>query len=175
MITFDSSHRQDVEQRKVYTPSSSSGVQAILPGIKETRRSDTNWNKRFMELQKYYMHHNTLNVTNSHEDLQQWVGMQRWLHKQGRLSVEKKTALDRVNFDWGPRKHGWDANFTLLLKFKNEHGHVDVPVKHSTNCQRKFRLGHWVQSQRAFYRNKTLSTSRIQKLEAIGFKWKAYP
>ena len=44
MITFDSSHRQDVEQRKVYTPSSSSGVQAILPGIKETRRSDTNWN-----------------------------------------------------------------------------------------------------------------------------------
>jgi predicted helicase len=57
----------------------------------------------------------------------------------------------------------WDEMFGRLCKFKEEHGHCDVPKKAG--------LGYWLGTQRKAYKNNELSRERIQTLEKIGFSW----
>ena len=107
-------------------------------------------------------------VTKEHKSLQMWSGTQRSLHKRGMLRKDRKAALDRIYFDWEPQQNEWDGYFKLLTSFKELHGHVDVPSRYKPN----YRLGQWVREQRIFYRDGVLRKSRVQRLEAIGFRWK---
>lgn len=140
----------------------------ILPGVEESNRFDVEWNQKFVELQKYYHKHGSLIVTKEHKSLQMWSGTQRSLHKRGMLRKDRKAALDRIYFDWEPQQNEWDGYFKLLTSFKELHGHVDVPSRYKPN----YRLGQWVREQRIFYRDGVLRKSRVQRLEAIGFRWK---
>jgi superfamily II DNA or RNA helicase len=59
----------------------------------------------------------------------------------------------------------WDVNFGKLVKFKEEHGHCNVPHKY----ERDHQLGNWIVGLRS--RKERLSLERITKLYELGFQW----
>jgi hypothetical protein len=69
----------------------------------------------------------------------------------------------------------WSYHFNELVAFKAEHGHCRVPHHYLPNPA----LSHWVKRQRYQHKRKregkftSISESRIQKLEQIGFVWDA--
>ena len=74
----------------------------------------------------------------------------------------------------GKTRIGWKAHFQLLQEFQKEHGHCQVPPKHSVN---NVNLGNWVKSQRQHYRKyqegqySPMTQERIDALETLGFNW----
>ncbi|OEU10779.1 hypothetical protein FRACYDRAFT_193338, partial [Fragilariopsis cylindrus CCMP1102] len=61
----------------------------------------------------------------------------------------------------------WHGMFRRLVAYQNEYGSTNV--SRSNNDDPK--LVRWIDSQRAFYNNKTISIDRIYRLESIGFVW----
>jgi hypothetical protein len=96
--------------------------------------------------------------------LGQWVINQR--AKRSTLTPERQRKLDKIGFDWDPFEKEWEEGFGQLTLYKDREGNCRVPQEHNENS---FRLGQWVRVQRTS-RN-TLSESRRQKLDEIGFSW----
>ncbi|MCH8839163.1 MAG: Helicase associated domain protein [Planctomycetes bacterium] len=63
----------------------------------------------------------------------------------------------------------WDLRYGELQRFKDEHGHCNVPQSWPDNPQ----LGTWVQNQRIRMKQDKFSKERIARLEALGFVWDA--
>jgi hypothetical protein len=63
----------------------------------------------------------------------------------------------------------WDDMFGRLLLFRDKHQHCRVPHHYADKS-----LAKWVSHQRSFARNGTLSSSRKQRLDNIGFEWAPY-
>eukprot|EP00804_Cyclotella_cryptica_P020371 CCRYP_012601-RA/>CCRYP_012601-RA protein AED:0.23 eAED:-0.06 QI:0/0/0/0.14/1/1/7/0/253 len=85
-----------------------------------------------------------------------------------------KDLVDQLNslgFEWAikkPREENWNDKYGMLLEFRQENNHCDVP--------RNTKLGRWVAEQRKYYKKKdvkNLGQEKIDKLEKVGFKWKA--
>jgi len=85
--------------------------------------------------------------------------------RRGALAPDRITRLETLGFQWTLRSENWEAMFTELAKFKQQHGHCNVPAQFTENPQ----LGRWVVSQRS--RRDKLSTDQIERLEALGFQW----
>jgi hypothetical protein len=68
----------------------------------------------------------------------------------------------------------WENRLNELAEFRKIHGHCNVPQKSSA------KLGNWVDNQRSQYRlhrdgkMSSITLSRIQELESLGFKWDRY-
>ena len=58
----------------------------------------------------------------------------------------------------------WNEYYGRLLKFREEHGHTNVPRKHA--------IGQWTCKQRMERRKGILPQYKIDLLDEIGFKWK---
>ena len=79
----------------------------------------------------------------------------------------KIVKLDAIGFDWrkdNDRK--WDEFFELLVAFKRENKHLNVPDK---KMYKGKNLGTWVSRLRRF--KNRLSKDQIVKLESIGFEF----
>lgn len=61
----------------------------------------------------------------------------------------------------------WDERFGELVRFKEENGHCNVPIKFSANPL----LGIWVSTQRTRYKKGTIRSYQIEKLKSIDFSW----
>jgi hypothetical protein len=67
----------------------------------------------------------------------------------------------------------WEDRLSELADYHKIHGHCNVP----RNYSEKSKLGKWVANQRSYYRLQvkgkasSLTLSRIQELESIGFEW----
>jgi len=95
--------------------------------------------------------------------LGQFVHKQRQLYRQykskkGDESCYLKSFQVKLLEDIGfacRKKPGvlWMAQFSLLKKFEEEHGHVHVPMHYKKDK----RLGHWVNVSRFFRRNCTMN------------------
>lgn len=70
----------------------------------------------------------------------------------------------------------WYDQFQKLMRFKEEFGHCDIPLKFSQDKS----LARWVKRQRYQYKRKLegkaspIKPGRIQMLESIGFVWNAH-
>eukprot|EP00526_Cylindrotheca_closterium_P012864 CAMPEP_0113622840 /NCGR_PEP_ID=MMETSP0017_2-20120614/11724_1 /TAXON_ID=2856 /ORGANISM="Cylindrotheca closterium" /LENGTH=453 /DNA_ID=CAMNT_0000532721 /DNA_START=18 /DNA_END=1379 /DNA_ORIENTATION=+ /assembly_acc=CAM_ASM_000147 len=68
----------------------------------------------------------------------------------------------------------WEGRLKELKAYKVANGHCNVPLHFEENKQ----LGRWVDKQRTYYRQKkegkksSMTTERIEKLEALDFRWK---
>jgi len=101
------------------------------------------------------------------------------------LTMERIKALELLGMNWSWRtdvsNQQWEVNFKILEEYKAEHGHCDAP--------QNTKLGKWVQHQRLNYRalnlqaqgqpiNKgyrPMSKERVDRLTAMGFKWRVLP
>jgi len=128
------------------------------------------WEARLQDLKEFKEEHGHCNVPQRHPGgLGKWVADQRYLRKtQGKgMNAGRVQKLEELGFQWGTmKKDRWEARFRELKKFKEEHGHCDVPSKHPGG------LGDWVYAQRCGHKESRLEASRIQKLEELGFQWR---
>jgi len=122
---------------------------------------------------QYKMYHEKEKNSNHHQIVTS-------LSSSSSLSPQKIQLLESIGFLWKSKKDSgngtsWEKHYILLVQFKREHGHVNVPK----NCASCPALGTWVRNQRAQYKVLMSSSSqpspeirsRIEKLEDLGFKW----
>jgi hypothetical protein len=143
----------------------------------------TAWEDRWSELsdfRKIRGHCNVPQNDNENSKLGSWVSTQR---KQYRLQQEGKKSpmtpfriqeLESLGFEWGVYVTAWEDRFSELSDFRKIHGHCNFPKNSSENVK----LAGWVKLQRQQYRlqqegkTSSMTLSRIQALENLGFDWK---
>ncbi len=127
------------------------------------------WDERYGELKAFKKRYGHCNVPIRWEEtptLGLWVFTQRRAKKKGELRGERVHKLDLIGFEWS-RFPPWSEMFNLLVKYKRNHRHCNVPL----NWKEDSRLGHWVNSQRVLKRTGKLQSRRMQLLDVLGFEW----
>ncbi len=99
-----------------------------------------------------------------------WVTTQRHAHKKDKLPAKRREALEAFDgWVWDPHDAAWRKGLDYVKRFVEREGHARVPVKH---VEDGFRLGQWVNRQRAHYERDELSPERRAALEAFdGWVW----
>lgn len=102
-------------------------------------------------------------------DLWFWVRRQRSAYVAGTLPKERERRLAALGFRFTPREEAWEDHFTELVRFRRAFRHCDVQAtgEHAA-------LGEWVIRQRKELHAGTLSADRVQRLESLGFRWRAH-
>jgi hypothetical protein len=131
-----------------------------------------NWERNFCALLKFKKREGHANVPNTHTEeglsLGTWVGRQR--KKKSTLSIDQVTRLDSLDFTWNPYEEQWMRFYSTLQKFHSREGNCLVPQDH---IEDGIKLGTWVSNQRSMMRSKKLNSYRVDKLNLLGFTWKA--
>jgi superfamily II DNA or RNA helicase len=128
------------------------------------------WEESFAALQKFHKKEGharvpqRLNVDGV--KLGVWANLQRQLNTKGELAAERRDQLEKLGFSWDPRQDQWEEAFAALVKFRRKEGHCNINADLIFNG---LKLGRWVNMQRT--RKHRLSTTRIKRLEDIGFNW----
>ena len=71
--------------------------------------AEAKWNLHLAELRAFHTEHGHINVPSDRKELSRWVMKQRSLHKQQRLSDDRKEQLDELQFDWDGGRRGSTA------------------------------------------------------------------
>jgi hypothetical protein len=128
------------------------------------------WETFFEELKMFKRENGHCRVppkSNTYRSLGSWVSMQRDDYNNGIISEERKSRLEGIGFSWDPTIDKWNEGFKFLKCYKTENGNCRVPQSYKGD----FKLGQWVNNQRAKYRKGTLSDECVRKLESLGFEW----
>jgi hypothetical protein len=130
---------------------------------KSQRIKDESWREMYEKLKLYNQKHGHCKVlveanANGPDQLGSWVTRQRVA--RDRMLQRRKDLLDELHFLWVA--DNWDAMYEQLVKFKQEHGHTDVPGN-------KTSLDSWCCKQRAKMRQNKLPPERRGRMEEIGF------
>jgi Helicase associated domain len=100
--------------------------------------------------------------------LGQWVSVQRHRNKRGKITDEQRRLLAEQGFLWDPHQEAWERGLAALVKVKQREGHCQAKQK---RLEGDFNLGSWVAAQKRSFKEGSLSTARIARLEAEGFEW----
>ena len=136
------------------------------------------WTTRYRELEEYKEKNGHCRVpANFPGGLGIWVRNQRRYYGQLEetpLTPKRIKALEKLGFAWfQPHSSRWHRRYQQLQEYYGLHGHSNVPEDYSEN----FQLGQWCMNQRTNYKRyclgwpTALCTERIQKLEALDFRW----
>jgi len=131
---------------------------------------DDAWEKMFAELMRYRDKHSHCNIPQDwagNPQLGIWVGVQRAREKRGALSLDRKARLTALGFVWAPIDDAWEKMFAELKRYRDEHGHCNVPQKWPENPQ----LAKWVSHRRGFKKTGKLSSAHKQRLDELEFDW----
>ena len=134
---------------------------------------DELWRKRFEELRAFRERSGHCRVPSSDKPLARWVHAQRDRRKRGILLPQRVERLESLGFEWIPPPRStaieerWQQMYARLVRFRQEHGHADVPRRFSGVPG----LAEWVQDQRYYGRLDLLHQARRERLDAIGFAW----
>ena len=80
----------------------------------------------------------------------------------------QRQQLEALEFKWVPHEVTWEAMFSALVQYKEQHGDCMVPVYGPENPA----LGMWVIAQRQ--RKDRLHATRRERLEKLGFVWNTF-
>ncbi|MEI7729126.1 MAG: helicase associated domain-containing protein [Verrucomicrobiota bacterium] len=131
---------------------------------------EAKWEKRFAELLAFKERHGHFRVATRHgrTSLGIWLGNQRQLAAQGKLSPDRRERLVAAGVQFGrfaPDK--WQSRYEQLVAFIARHGHCHVPCDDLALGK----LFNWISVQRTVKRLGKLGPERLRMLEAIGFEW----
>jgi hypothetical protein len=96
-----------------------------------------------------------------------WVNNQRELQKRRVLSAHRTRLLLSFGFQFRSHDAEWDEKFLELRRFKEDHGHCDVPQRLEGNQG----LGQWLSTQRWMRRKGKLRSDRERRLTSLGLSW----
>ena len=91
------------------------------------------------------------------------------------MTEERINCLNSIDFVWSAHEYNWQTRFDELVAYKEQHGNCNVAERDEDHKQ----LGGWVKTQRKEYSNlmqgkkSAMTEERINKLEGIGFVWRA--
>jgi len=128
------------------------------------------WETSFAQLERYkqkYGHCNVPLFWSRNLRLGKWVSHQRSRKKMNAISSDRVERLTALGFVWDTFLAAWETNFTALKHYEKTHGDCDVPAAWPKNPQ----LGGWVARQRKAKKRGTLSPKKIERLNALGFRW----
>lgn len=129
------------------------------------------WHRKFEELKQF----KTVNghclipkTVPEYEELAGWVQSQKQRKIKGEITEEQLKLLENIGL-WQTAKidRKWLDKYEELKKYKETHGHCDVPSKWKGNPE----LANWVAAQRQFRKQGKLEQIRIDELDKIGFGW----
>ncbi len=104
--------------------------------------------------------------------LGRWLATQRVKNKTGKLSLEKRQALDNLNMVWEvvsiPYRKSWDYMYNLAKLYYDKYQTIDVPSNFILEYNNeKLNLGNWIERQKRDYKNNNLPLDRKEKLEKV--------
>ncbi|RNH99665.1 hypothetical protein EEZ25_21985 [Micromonospora aurantiaca] len=102
--------------------------------------------------------------------LGQFVIAQRMLRKRGTLSPARIAHLDNLDMMWDKRDHAFINGLAHARAHYDAHDTLSVTT--STRSPDGYRLGAWLQTQRAKLRNGTMPAENLQALDAITTTWR---
>jgi len=132
--------------------------------------SEDSWDEMFDALVAYKSTHGNLKVPRQWKDnpkLGNWPRIQRRNYKNRKLSPDRIGRLEQLGFEWNPVEDAWDEMFDAISKYKDTHGHFNVPSRWKENPK----LGVWLRIQSRNFQNKVLSPERTKRLESLGFNY----
>ena len=142
--------------------------------------NEENWKMLFDRLVQYRQKYRTFVISDKDEAnkrLLNWTVRQKKLEQQGRLSWERREALECIGFKFAKPKQSncngerftpkqkelWDERFQELIEFKKDFGHFRM----NYGDKRHLRLGRWVNLQRATYAAGQMDLTRKERLNSI--------
>lgn len=137
---------------------------------------DERWNNSFQLAREYKRKHEKLPVRTDTSDeagsIYQWISNQKQLYKKGKLSKERRMALESLGVSVASKSADtlWEENYTFLCQFLSEYGRFPA----SSDCKERkeiYSVYRWISKQRKAYKDGTLSQKRMTKLNQIGFVW----
>ena len=142
------------------------------------------WEHYFSEASIYYAEHGNLNVPKLYTtpgglSLGVWLVTQRRVREgqiQGNLTEQQIARLDSIGMVWGNRNdRQWNEGYQEAKRYFDARGDLNVPADYVSPCG--YNLGNWVKRQRYTRQNPekncaVLTEERIEKLDAIGMRWK---
>lgn len=122
------------------------------------------WMRGFWAAEEYFNEHGNIDVPSTYEPEDEdgvWLYdfLKRCRLKQDHLYERQRMMLDSIGMDWTVIDP-WEEKFQMLVQYKNEHGHCDVPGDEGE-------LGYWV----ARLRERVPEGERKDRLDALGFEW----
>jgi superfamily II DNA or RNA helicase len=163
----DSRFREKVQ---ILGPAVSLAVLRESITTRSVERLAASWDYLFGKLFAFMVRFRHLNVPFGWPEdpqLAAWVGSQRQLRREGRLSTDRTQRLDHLGFQWEPRATAWEDMFAALVQFKERAGDCNVPLDLPYDPQ----LANWVVRQRQIRMEGRLAAERIERLDALGFEW----
>lgn len=98
-----------------------------------------------------------------------WCNNQRMEYKTKKLKEARIKRLNRIGFVWNLIEQEWERQYDCLLEFRKKH------PRRWPSSREEFPkgnlLGYWCGHQRKDYKSKTISSKRLEKMNAIGFVW----
>ena len=118
----------------------------------------------------------------------EWVHRQRTTHahmlkeeeqhqRHSPLVEERMKKLQDLGFHFTVHADKWKEHFLELKKYKEIHGHCQIPTHFQTNPK----LGRWVHTQRHQRRlqlkgkKSCMTDERVELLDSLGFSWEVRP
>jgi len=143
-------------------------------GMNWKRRLELAWEKGCASAKRYRDSHSDLMVPVHYKDksgfaLGEWIVYNRQRYLSGSLSEDRIEKLEALGMVWDTSGTLWEKSYAAAVQFYLENGSLEIPVKYVTPDG--MALGVWLGSQRAAYKEGTLTESQIEKLEALGVDW----
>jgi len=133
---------------------------------------ESTWREQYLALLDYrnrFGHCRVPQHWKENKSLSHWIKTQRMDYKHGDISRERIALLEKIGFEWWIGLPTWDHRFAELCAYKEEFKTTLVPVKWPKNPL----LGRWVSSQRYKRTAGKLRKEYEDRLNLIGFEWKA--
>lgn len=143
-------------------------------GMNWKRRLELAWENGCTSARRYRDTHSDLLVPVHYKDksgfaLGEWIVYNRQRYLSGNLSADRIEKLEALGMVWDTGSILWEKSYAAAVQFYLENGSLEIPVKYVTPDG--MALGVWLGSQRAAYKEGTLTESQIEKLEALGVDW----
>lgn len=132
------------------------------------------WEQRYEQLQHFYRIHGHSDIPK--DEPPEWTGLGQFVQRQRKqyskwkkgddvfLTSDKIDLLNRLDIVWDKTEVQWRERLEELETFRQEFGHTNVPMSFGT-------LGQWCTKQRREFNSGSMSQSRIDGLNNIGFIW----
>jgi superfamily II DNA or RNA helicase len=130
---------------------------------------DNAWEDAYGLLERFVAREGTAAVPKNHYEgdlnLGNWVANQRSIFAKGGLPADRISRLENVSgWFWSSKDRRWEQGFTLLERYVLREGNARITTNH---IEQGVRLGSWVGTQRRQYKNGTLSSDRVTRLESL--------
>lgn len=137
------------------------------PRQKLLRSSEVNWYPKQTKWKNQFERYLAVRKSSGPrpQSVTQWVGRQRILRKQGKLSKQRIALLDRHNFVWDLLKARWLEKLELYKNYRKNHRDPHMPP----NETQWRALAIWLQNQRRRLRQRKMAPWRKAALDKLGW------